>query len=593
MPKSLNRVGKKHYTLQIMLPNYFKFIILMFAVLTVLKINAQSAVDINYNTYILFKEKKSNHDAARQGGLDMVFGTDKQERMRLNKDGNLGIGTINPESRLHVIGNTGNNARSLIVDGENGDGGDAPFMVRTGSNLNTSLADSDTQFIVTGDGKVGIGTGTGSPSQKLHVNGNIKTNGGIIFVRNEASNFTASEGLLFYDRNFYQTGETGDGYFDSDGGGLSIYNQEDGWSALIDTKNMPHLNAQFMSVSVKDNVGIGTTSPTAQLHVKDGLLRVERNNIQVDIFDNSTQTAGWIGTHSNHPLEIATNNSAKMHISTAGNVGIGTTSPTEKLHVNGNIKTPRGIFLGNNELSNFTVSEGLLFYDRNFSGNGETGGGYFDSDGGGLSIYNQQYGWSALIDTKNMPYLKAQFKSVGVGTAPVSDIAMKVKGSFDVKNSSDKTVFHVSSGKELVFVGDSAYIQYQSTLSDPNSVIQENDFSLWVSKGVVTEDIAIVDVDEWSDFVFAEDYDLHTLEEVATYIAAHGHLPEMPSEAEVKAQGYSVHDINKKLLQKIEELTLYTIQQEDKLKAQEALLKAQQEQFNSLEQRIKLLEEDK
>lgn len=296
-----------------------------------------------------------------------------------------------------------------------------------------------------------------------------------------------------------------------------------------------------------------------------------------------------------YDIVFGTNELERMRILKNGNVGIGTISPTEKLHVNGNLKVDGDWHW--ESYTNFKLNNaGNFTFD------------FDDNDGSGIwavwapghnEILSVRNSGKVGIGT-NSPTQKLQVQgngyftgTVGIGTAPVSDIAMKVKGSFDVTNSSDKTVFHVSSGKELVFVGDSAYIQYQATLNDPNSPIQENNFALWVSKGVVTEDIAIVDVDDWSDFVFAKDYNLRSLEEVSAYIAAHGHLPEMPSEAKVKAQGYSVHDINKKLLQKIEELTLYTIQQEEKLKAQEDLLKAQQEQFNSLEQRIKQLEANK
>lgn len=63
----------------------------------------------------------------------------------------------------------------------------------------------------------------------------------------------------------------------------------------------------------------------------------------------------------------------------------------------------------------------------------------------------------------------------------------------------------------------------------------------------------------WSDFVFDKDYDLPTLDEVEAYIQQHGHLKDIPSAAEVKANGVGLSEINTLLLQKIEELTLYII----------------------------------
>lgn len=71
-----------------------------------------------------------------------------------------------------------------------------------------------------------------------------------------------------------------------------------------------------------------------------------------------------------------------------------------------------------------------------------------------------------------------------------------------------------------------------------------------------------VEVGSWSDFVFDKDYTLPSLEEVEEHIQAYGHLKDVPSEKEVKANGMYLGEMDAKLLQKIEELTLYTIQQE-------------------------------
>lgn len=85
-----------------------------------------------------------------------------------------------------------------------------------------------------------------------------------------------------------------------------------------------------------------------------------------------------------------------------------------------------------------------------------------------------------------------------------------------------------------------------------------------------------INLGSWADFVFAEDYMLPTLEEVNAYVQTHHHLPDLPSEAEVLAKGsVSVGEMQKLLLQKIEELTLYTIAQQrqiDVLQAEVARL---------------------
>ena len=75
-----------------------------------------------------------------------------------------------------------------------------------------------------------------------------------------------------------------------------------------------------------------------------------------------------------------------------------------------------------------------------------------------------------------------------------------------------------------------------------------------------------------ADFVFAEDYNLRPLSEVKAFIQENKHLPEIKSAQEMQENGVSVSELQTQLLQKIEELTLYILQQEERIKALEAEL---------------------
>lgn len=70
-----------------------------------------------------------------------------------------------------------------------------------------------------------------------------------------------------------------------------------------------------------------------------------------------------------------------------------------------------------------------------------------------------------------------------------------------------------------------------------------------------------VEVADWPDYVFAEGYKVRTLEDLEKFIKLNKHLPEMPSDTEVEAGGIELGEMNKRLLKKIEELTLYIIDQ--------------------------------
>jgi len=77
----------------------------------------------------------------------------------------------------------------------------------------------------------------------------------------------------------------------------------------------------------------------------------------------------------------------------------------------------------------------------------------------------------------------------------------------------------------------------------------------------------------WCDYVFKPDYKLRSLTEVEQYIQQNGHLPEIPSETEVDTNGIELSDMVSKLLLKIEELTLYAIEQEKRIKELEKIIK--------------------
>jgi hypothetical protein len=90
----------------------------------------------------------------------------------------------------------------------------------------------------------------------------------------------------------------------------------------------------------------------------------------------------------------------------------------------------------------------------------------------------------------------------------------------------------------------------------------------------------------WSDFVFENGYKLPTLKDVEKHIKEKGHLKDIPSAKEVEKNGIFLGEMDSKLLQKIEELTLYTIQQEKEIKS----LKSMNSKLLELQKRLEKLE---
>ncbi len=90
----------------------------------------------------------------------------------------------------------------------------------------------------------------------------------------------------------------------------------------------------------------------------------------------------------------------------------------------------------------------------------------------------------------------------------------------------------------------------------------------------------------WADFVFKDDYDLPSLSEVENHINENGHLKDIPSAEEVAEHGINVGEIQSKLLQKIEELTLYIIEQDKQLHKQQKLMESQAEELNAFKKAL-------
>jgi hypothetical protein len=110
-------------------------------------------------------------------------------------------------------------------------------------------------------------------------------------------------------------------------------------------------------------------------------------------------------------------------------------------------------------------------------------------------------------------------------------------------------------------------------------------YKLAVEGTIGARKIKVTQALPWADFVFDPEYVLPTLKEIEAYVRVKKHLPGIPSATEIKENGLDLGDMQQKQMQKIEELTLYLIEINKKLAAQEAIISEQQKEINDLKKK--------
>lgn len=113
-----------------------------------------------------------------------------------------------------------------------------------------------------------------------------------------------------------------------------------------------------------------------------------------------------------------------------------------------------------------------------------------------------------------------------------------------------------------------------------------NGYQLAVNGSAVFTKAVIKNYTSWPDFVFNPDYQSAPLESILPFVKEHRHLPGIPSAATIKESGLDLGDMQRLQMQKIEELTLYLIKEDQQLKRQDSLLQSQQKELDHLKRQV-------
>lgn len=271
-----------------------------------------------------------------------------------------------------------------------------------------------------------------------------------------------------------------------------------------------------------------------------------------------------------------------VHLSVDGRTGIGLFNPSADLHVTANkVDSNNDIITAiiGNGYNHWTLfggttggrirgsNEGYLVMESNPNGSGDKKLYLNSGSSGTVSI---AYGGGKVGIGTHSPSEKLQIKNgeIAVASGQHTNYSVHKGIKFWTDNSSYYSAIRANRD---VYSGRTGLSFFTSNGATPTEVIRVNynghvgigttnpgGYKLAVEGDIGAREVNVT-LDSWSDFVLTNEYKIMSLVDLESFIKEKNHLPEIPSEIEVLESGISLGEMNKLLLQKIEELTLYII----------------------------------
>jgi len=454
--------------------------------------------------------------------------------------GNVGIGTTSPQSPLHIF-QSASNSTGLIIQGStvnidgaqryiamtfDGDYGNATgnySQIRSYSNLYSTWG-SQLAFFTT---QTGIAN-TLLERMRIDYNGNVGIGTASPLFKLDVKT-GINEHFLIRSASDWGGSRTG----------MAIDSRNDAENASV-----PLLLRASSFEFNQGNVGIGTTSPGYKLDVNGdvGIETSGKLNVGSDLAHSSYIKPIWNDNNNTglqfHTFAASTDITAMTLSQTTGNVGIGTTSPSTALQL--------GDF-SNGSSNNQLLIPGTYNFEQvrlGQIGNGNSALEFVNHTG-----VSPSYGIKFLVDIDGgAPGLQLQY-------APSTT-------SYALLSYTTGLYMNLSGNVGIGTINPDTKLAVQGTI---HSTEVKVDLHVPVP-----------------DYVFKPDYKLTNLSEVKAYVDKNHHLPEIPSAKQIAKDGLNLGEMNTKLLKKVEELTLYLIEKDKQLSAQEVRLKKIESKLNTL-----------
>jgi len=360
---------------------------------------------------------------------------------------------------------------------------------------------------------VGIGTASPHSTAILELNSTSK---GFLPPRMTTAQRTAiaaTAGLIIYDtdyKEFYQ----GDGAL---------------WKKLLNSNFWNSSATRNWIYNTTDSIGIGTLSPDEKLHIANGKIYLQDNragqnpHVIFDVPNSNLKQAGLQFKRSGDTLASinyventsvpnyikiavsASGTGSDMAINSDGKTGLGTLDPQVKFHVYDRLAT---------EVVRLEAEAPLIQLKRRTSP---------------INVFPVTFSDVGFIQTSG--------DNIRIGTN-----SSNTGGKFVVRTG----------GADRLLVDESGRVSIGTTAI-------ASGYMLNVGGKAICEELKVQLEGNWPDYVFNEKYKLRSLTELKSFIDENKHLPNIPPAAELEKNGLAVGDMQKRMMEKIEELTLYII----------------------------------
>ncbi len=303
--------------------------------------------------------------------------------------------------------------------------------------------------------------------------------------------------------------------------GYDSYNESNSWKVVVDYSTQNYTGSNDLSVALPDGSFTKLRFTFYEATGTNGRMGLS------EIYFIHPEATSPYGSLLGVGASGLWNDTGSDINYTDGNVGIGTSTPIAKLEVNGSSMKIGGSYTQTNLRIEATDDTGApaKVVGIELHGYGDRGKGIYITDKNKDDKWFMGEGYD--------------YQGIGIGYS-----------------TSDRTEYGINT---KLFIGTSGNVGIGTM--DPDV------YKLAVKGKIRAEEIRVET--GWADYVFTEDYTLPTLEEVEKHIMEKGHLINIPSASEVEANGIEIGRMNKLLLEKIEELTLYILQQEERIRTLE------------------------